>query len=131
MKNEKGKGQKAAGASIRPDESELLGNRLLLPGPQTAKLKSPPLRGATGGKHCNKPAKNPDYWPLADSADIRRKKSAPIRVICLQYWSTTAPHSTIQRINDSTFPSHCSARRNEKGKMKKEKGKGQKAAANC
>jgi len=50
MKKEKGEGEKAAGASIRPDESELLGNRLLPAWPQTAKLKSPPLRGATGGK---------------------------------------------------------------------------------
>ena len=31
------------GASIRPDESGLLGNRLLSAGPQTAKLKTPPL----------------------------------------------------------------------------------------
>jgi len=46
MKKEKGKGQKAAGASIHPDESELLGNRL----PPRAVNQSPPLRGATGGK---------------------------------------------------------------------------------
>ncbi len=73
MKNEKGEGEKATGTSIHPDESGPLGNRLLTAEPQTAKRKSPPLRGATGGKHRNKPAKNPDYWHLADFADIRRK----------------------------------------------------------
>jgi len=52
---------------------------------QTATRKRPPFEGGNGGgKHRSKPPKNPDYWPLADSADIRRKKSAPIRVICAQ-----------------------------------------------
>jgi len=64
MKKEKGIGKKAAGASIRPDESGLLSNRLLPARPQTATHKAPPLRGATGGKHRNKPPKNPDYWLL-------------------------------------------------------------------
>ncbi len=50
MKKEKGEGEKAAGASIRPDESELLGNRLLPAGLQTTTIKKPPLRGAIGGK---------------------------------------------------------------------------------
>jgi hypothetical protein len=49
MKKEKGEGEKAAGASIRPDKSGLLGNRLFPAMPQTAKLKSPPLRGGYGG----------------------------------------------------------------------------------
>ena len=53
MKKEKGKGEKAAGASIHPDESELLGNRLLPAGPQTATLKAPPFEGGLRGvKQC-------------------------------------------------------------------------------
>jgi len=44
MKKEKGEREKAAGASIHPDESGPLGNRLLPTGPQTATRKSPPLR---------------------------------------------------------------------------------------
>jgi len=48
MKKEKGKGQKAAGVSIHPDESELLGNRLLPQG-CTAKRKKPPFEGGYGG----------------------------------------------------------------------------------
>ncbi len=69
-RDEKGKrkkegiGKKAAGASILPDESGPLGNRLLPAGPQTATTIKAPLfeGGATGGKHRNKPPKNPDYW---------------------------------------------------------------------
>jgi len=49
MKKEKGKGEKAAGASIRPDESGPLSNRLLPAGPQTAKIKVPPFEGGYGG----------------------------------------------------------------------------------
>jgi len=50
MKNEKGEGEKGAGASIRPDESGLLGNRLLPAGPQTATRKvPPPFEGGYGG----------------------------------------------------------------------------------
>jgi len=84
MKKEKGEGEKAAGASIHPDESDLLGNRLLPAGPQTAKLKSPPLRGATGGKT---PQQTTEKSRLLASRRFRRysqKKSAPIRVICAQ-----------------------------------------------
>jgi len=50
MKKEKGKKKKAAGASILPDESELLGNRLHPQGCKPPQSKRPPLRGATGGK---------------------------------------------------------------------------------
>jgi len=46
MKKEKGK---AAGASIRPDESGPLGKWLLPAGPQTAKIKVPPFEGGYGG----------------------------------------------------------------------------------
>jgi len=51
MKKEKRKRiwRKAAGTSIRPDKSGLLGNRLLSTGPQTAKLKEPPFEGGYGG----------------------------------------------------------------------------------
>jgi len=49
MKKEKGIGKKAAGASILPDESGLLGNRLLPAGPQTATIKAPPFEGGYGG----------------------------------------------------------------------------------
>jgi len=49
MKKEKGRGEKSAGASIRPDESELLGNRLLPAGPQTATIKAPPFEGGHRG----------------------------------------------------------------------------------
>jgi len=49
MKNEKGERKKAAGASIHPDESGPLGNRLLPAGPQTATIKAPPFEGGYGG----------------------------------------------------------------------------------
>jgi len=50
MKKEKGEGEKAAGASIRPDESGPLGNRFHPQGHKLPQSKRPPLRGATGGK---------------------------------------------------------------------------------
>ncbi len=43
MKKEKGKGEKSAGASIHPDESGPLGNRLFPAGLQTATRKRPPF----------------------------------------------------------------------------------------
>ena len=53
MKKEKGKKKKergkVAGTSIRPDESELLGNRLRPAGPQTATRKKPPFEGGYEG----------------------------------------------------------------------------------
>jgi len=49
MKKEKGEGEMSAGASIRLDESGLLGNRLLPAGPQTATIKAPPFEGGNGG----------------------------------------------------------------------------------
>jgi len=54
MKKEKGKmkkerGKKATGASIHPDESGPLGNRLLPAGLQTATIKAPPFEGGRGG----------------------------------------------------------------------------------
>jgi len=49
MKKEKGEGEKAAGASIHPDESGPLGNRLLPAGPQTAIIRVPPFEGGYRG----------------------------------------------------------------------------------
>ena len=77
MKKEKGKRrrEKAAGCL---DTSPLARSHSATGfSPQSRKppnSKCPPLRGTMGGKQRNKPLKNPDYWPLADFADVRRKK---------------------------------------------------------
>jgi len=93
------------GASIRPDESGLLGNRLLPAGPQTAKLKEPSFEGATGGKHRNKPPK----------LLISRHYFAPLTLnpyTLNPFPGHRAPpkkhrisnnHSTIQQFNQSTI----------------------------
>jgi len=48
-KKEKGEWEKGVGASILPDESGPLCNRLLPAGLQTATIKMPPFEGGYGG----------------------------------------------------------------------------------